>query len=174
MSDAGFKMMTFSFRIRDFFKPRRNILREIEIREGFHVLDFGCGSGSYVKLAATRVGKSGRLYALDVNPLAVEYVKKIAARNKLANVETIFSGCTTGLPDGSVDVVLLYDTFHDLTNSDCVLKELHRILKTDGVLSFSDHHMKQDEIMSKMTEGGFFRLLRKGEKTYSFASAAKV
>lgn len=62
---------------------------------------------------------------------------------KLANVETIHSDCKTGLPDNSVDAVLLYDTFHDLSDPDGVLEELHRVLKPDGILSFSDHHMKK-------------------------------
>jgi ubiquinone/menaquinone biosynthesis C-methylase UbiE len=143
-------------------------VKEVGIRQGFLVLDFGCGAGSYVKPVAELVGNSGRIYALDINPLAVQMVKKIAEENRLANVETILSDCETGLSDDSVDVVLLYDTFHDLTNADRVLEELYRILKPEGILSFSDHHMKEDEIVSKVTGNGLFRLLRKGEKTYSF------
>jgi ubiquinone/menaquinone biosynthesis C-methylase UbiE len=169
MSDAGFKVMAFTFRVRDLFRPRKHVLREVGIKEGFHVLDFGCGPGSYVKAVAELVGGSGRIYTLDVNPLAVRLVEKIASTNGLANVETILSDCNTGLPDESVDVVLLYDTFHDLTNAGYVLKELRRVLKPEGVLSFSDHHMKEDEIVAKVTVDGLFRLLKKGEKTYSFA-----
>ena len=171
MSDLGFRVMAFTFKLRDFFRPRRDIVKEAGIREGFRVLDFGCGPGSYVKTVAELVGKSAKIYTLDVNPLAVEMVKKIAAENRLTNVETILSDCKTGLPDGSIDVALLYDTFHDLTNADSVLEELHRILKPEGVLSFSDHHLKEDEIMSRVTSKGLFRLLKRGEKTYSFAKA---
>lgn len=171
MSSVGFRVMAFTFRIRDFFRPRKDVLREVGVREGFHVLDFGCGPGSYVKTVAELVGRSGKIYALDINPLAVQSAKKIAATNGLPNVETILSDCETGLSDDSIDVVLLYDTFHGLTNPDRVLKELRRILKPKGVLSFSDHHMEEDEIVSKMTGDGLFRLLRKGEKTHSFGKA---
>jgi ubiquinone/menaquinone biosynthesis C-methylase UbiE len=76
----------------------------------------------------------------------------------------------TGLSDDSIDVVLLYDTFHDLTNPNMVLEELHRVLKPNGILSFSDHHMKENEIISKVMNNGLFRLLRKGERTYSFVT----
>jgi ubiquinone/menaquinone biosynthesis C-methylase UbiE len=168
MSNLGFRTMAFTFRIRDFFRPRRDVLKEAGIREGFRVLDYGCGSGSYVKIVAGLVGNSGRVYALDINPLAVQMVKKIAAKHQFTNVETILSDCKTGLPDDCIDLVLLYDTFHDLTNADGMLDELHRVLKPKGVLSFSDHHMKEDEIISKMTNKGLFRLLRKGDKTHSF------
>ena len=168
MSSLSFRAMAFTFKIRDFFRPRRDVVKEAGIREGFSVLDYGCGPGSYVKAVAELVGKSGKIYALDVNPLAVQTVRKIAAENGLTNVETILSDCKTELSDESIDLVLLYDTFHDLTNADGVLEELYRVLRPEGVLSFSDHHMKEDGILSRVTSKGLFRLLKKGEKTYSF------
>jgi len=168
MSDLGFRIMALSFKIRDFFKPRRDIVKEVGIKEGFCVLDYGCGPGSYVIAVSELVGKSGRIYALDINPLAVKMVKKLAAKKRLPNVETILSDRKTGLPDDSIDVVLLYDTFHDLSDPNMVLEELHRVLKPNGILSFSDHHMKEKEIISKVTNNGLFRLLRKGERTDSF------
>jgi ubiquinone/menaquinone biosynthesis C-methylase UbiE len=168
MSDFGFKAMAFTFRIRDFLRPRKNIVKEAGIREGYHVLDYGCGPGSYVREVSEVVKESGKVYALDVNQLAVKSVKRIAEKHNLTNVETILSDCKTGLADESTDVVLLYDTFHDLLNPREVLEELNRVLKTGGILSFSDHHMKEQEIVSKITNGGLFRLLRKGEKTYGF------
>jgi ubiquinone/menaquinone biosynthesis C-methylase UbiE len=171
MSNLGFRVIALTFRVRDFLRPRKEILKEVGIEEGFRVLDFGCGPGSYVRVVAELVGKSGKVYALDINPLAIQMVKEIAKKNQLANVETILSDCKTGLPRGSVDVVLLYDIFHDLTNAEIVLEELRRVLKRDGILSFSDHHMKEDEIISKVTIHGLFRLQRKGTKTYSSVKA---
>ena len=160
--------MALTFRIRDFFKPRRDVVKEAEIEEGFHVLDYGCGSGSYIKAVGELVGASGKIYALDIQPIAITMVKKIAAENQLTNVETILSDCKTGLPDDSIDVALLYDTFHDLADPAGVLEELHRVPKSNGILSFSDHHIKEKEIISSLTDTGLFRLLRKGERTYSF------
>ncbi len=73
------------------------------------------------------------------------------------------------MPDAGFDVVLLYDIFHMLEDPEGVLKELHRVLKTEGILSFSDHHMKEDKITSEVTAGGLFKLVKKGRKTYRFA-----
>jgi ubiquinone/menaquinone biosynthesis C-methylase UbiE len=170
MSGIDFRVMAFTFKIRDFLRPRRDVVKEVGIKEGFHVLDYGCGPGSYVTAVAELVGKSGRIYALDINPLAIQVVKKNAVKKQLPNVETILSDCQTGLPDDSIDAVLLYDTFHDLSDPNKVLEELHRVLKPNGILSFSDHHMKENEIVSKVTKNGLFRLLRKGERTYSFVT----
>ncbi|MCD6472709.1 class I SAM-dependent methyltransferase [Candidatus Aerophobetes bacterium] len=163
-----FKLMSFTYKFRDLFSPRKNILKEVGIKPGFHVLDYGCGPGGYITATAELVGKSGKIYALDIHPLAIQMVQNIASKKQLTNVKTICSDCKTGLPDNSIDVVLLYDIFHDLNDPNGVMKELHRVLKPDGILSFSDHHMKEDEILSKMTNKGLFRLLKKGRKTYSF------
>jgi ubiquinone/menaquinone biosynthesis C-methylase UbiE len=167
-SNLGFRLMALMFKFRDFFLPRKNILEEVGIKPGSHLLDYGCGPGGYITAAAELVGKSGKIYALDINPIAIQSVQNISSKKKLMNVETILSDCKTGLPDNSLDVILLYDTFHDLSDPNGVLKELHRVLKPKGILSFSDHHMKEDEILSKITKNGLFKLLKKGEKTYSF------
>ena len=134
MSNSHFKMMTFTFKIRDLFSPRRKVLEEVGIQSGFNVLDYGCGSGSYVVPAAKLVDPSGKVYALDIHPLAIEKVKKLVSKKDLTNVETIQSDCKTGLDDNSIDVVLLYDTFHEIGDPDGVLRELHRVLKTGGIL----------------------------------------
>ena len=167
-SNLGFRLMAFSYKFRDFFRPRIDILKEVEIKPGNHVLDYGCGPGSYIIPLAELVGKKGKIYALDIYPLAIQMVQKIASKKQLANVETICSDCKSGLPGNSINVVLLYDVLHDLSNSDEVLEELNRILTPNGILSVSDHHMREDEIVSKLTDRGLFRLSRKGKRTYSF------
>ena len=169
MSNFDFKFMSIGYKFRVFFLPRKNILKEVGIKPGFHVLDYGCGRGSYIIPLAELVGESGKIYALDIHPLAIQKVQDIASKKQLANVETTLSDCQTGLPDNAVDAVLLYDIFHHLSDRDGVLKELHRVLKPDGILSFSDHHMKESEIVSQVTNNRLFRLSKKGERTYSFS-----
>ena len=120
-SNVGFRMMACMFRIRDLLQSRARVLQEVELEPGFRVLDYGCGPGAYVPHVAKRVGETGRVYALDLHPLAVERVRALARSRQLDNVETIRSDCATGLPDGSVDVVLLYDIFHMLREPNAVL-----------------------------------------------------
>ncbi len=169
MSKVGFKLMALAFRIRDLLRPRMNLLKEVGIEPGFCVLDYGCGPGSYIEPLAQLVGTSGAIYALDINPLAIQAVQKIAALNAMTNIKTIESDCNTGLPNDHVDVVLLYDTFHHLSRPDDVLHELHRVLKSDGILSFSDHHMKAQDIITRVTKTGWFKLATRGKTTYRFS-----
>jgi ubiquinone/menaquinone biosynthesis C-methylase UbiE len=169
MSKVGFKLMALAFRIRDLLRPRMNLLKEVGIEPGFCILDYGCGPGSYIEPLAQLVGTPGAIYALDINPLAIRAVQKIATRKALTNIKTIESDCNTGLPNEHVDVVLLYDTFHDLSRPDDVLRELHRVLKSGGILSFSDHHMKEHDITTRVTKTGWFKLAAKGKNTYRFS-----
>ena len=171
MSRISFKLMTFLFRVRDTFRPRMRVLREAGIRPGCRVLDYGCGPGSYIPGTVRLVGPSGEIAALDIHPLAVEKIRTMAAQKEWTNIQTIESDCDTGLPDNHVDVVLLYDIFHDLSRPDEVLCELRRVLKPQGRLSFSDHHMKATDIITRVTKTGLFTLLTKGKMTYSFIKA---
>ncbi len=163
-----FRLMSLTYKFRDFFRPRMDILKEADIQKGSHVLDFGCGPGSYIIPLADLIGPSGKIYALDIHPLALKMVKKRAAKKHLANLTTIQSDGLTGLPNGSIDVALLYDVFHDLGRPEIVLKELHKVLKPAGILSLSDHHLKENEIISGVTSSGLFILARRGQMTYSF------
>jgi len=171
MPNLHFRVMSLIFAFQDLHLPRVNILREVGIQRGFRVLDYGCGPGSYIIPLAELVGESGKIYALDIHPLAIHKVHSIASKKQLANVETILSDCQTGLPDNSLDVVLLYDIFHDLSDPNKILEELHRVLKSEGILSFCDHHMKGNEIVSGVTSSGLFKLATKGRRTYTFSKS---
>jgi len=169
LANLRFKFMVAVFWLRDWRRPRREVLREVGIQPGFRILDYGCGTGSYIRETARLVGASGVVYALDRNPLAVRRAQQIAERDGLSNVRTILSDCPTGLPDGSVDVVLLYDILHDLSDREDVLEEIHRILKPNGVLSVSDHHLRRADIVMRVTADQRFRMNVEGPITVSFA-----
>jgi ubiquinone/menaquinone biosynthesis C-methylase UbiE len=167
-SGSSFKLMSLMFKLRDVIRPRGNILKEVGIKPGFQVLDYGCGPGGYILPLAKLTGATGKIYALDMNPAAILTVKSLAADHKLANVQTILSESATGLPDGSIDIALLYDVLHHLKSPDNVLAEIHRILKPDGILSVSDHHMDEKDITFKISGMGLFRLSKKG-KVFNFS-----
>ena len=169
--NSSFRLMSLTFKVRDFVSPRMRVLEEVGIQPGFRVLDYGCGPGSYIPPLAELVGETGRVYALDFHPLAITMVQSIINKRRLANVETIHSDCNTGLPDSSLDVVMVYDTLHDLHDRNTVLEELHRVLKPDGVLSVHDHHLEGDELVSKVAGSGLFQLSRKGKRTCAFVKA---
>jgi len=168
MSNLSFRTMKLMLVVRDIFMSPRALLEEAHITPGLCVLDYGCGPGSYSIAAAELVGGSGKVYALDIHPLAIQSVQSSALKKGLKNIETISSNCATGLSDQSVDVVLLYDILHGLKNHREILEELSRVLKPGGTLSISDHHLKEEKIMSRLGDQERFELSGKGKWTYRF------
>lgn len=166
MSNLHFNIMTLGFAVRDVVLNPKKKLLEAHIQPGFRVLDYGCGTGSYSIIASELVG-NGMVYALDNQPLAIARMNRKIVKSRLSNIRTIQSGCATGLEDSSIDVVLLYDILHMLSDPVSLLHELHRVLKAMGIISFSDHHLKEEEILSALTCNGF-TLARKNRRTCSF------
>ncbi len=175
MSDLDFRGMSLLFKVRDLFLRPKKILEEAGIRPGLTVLDYGCGPGSYSLAASGLVGKTGKVYGLDIHPLAVKGLKDTASRRGLENIYTIHSDCATGLDDESIDRILLFDILHDLSGPSAILKELHRVMKPEGVLLVSDHHMREEEIISRITAEGSYALSEKGrakgKKIFKFIKA---
>jgi ubiquinone/menaquinone biosynthesis C-methylase UbiE len=170
MSNFGFTMMVLAgIPIRNIFMPPDKMLAEVEIKRGSQVLDFGCGPGVFTTMIAKKIGPSGMVYALDINPLAVGMVERKARRKNLGNVRTIHSNCYTALPDNCLDYIVFFDVFHDLDNHQEVLSELHRILKPEGIMYFSDHHLREIAILQRLTANGLFKLRVKGRWTFSFS-----
>jgi ubiquinone/menaquinone biosynthesis C-methylase UbiE len=173
MSNFAFKMMVLAgIPIRNIFMPPDKMLAEIEIKPGSRILDFGCGPGVFTTMIAEKIGPSGMIYALDINPLAVGMVERKARRKNLGNVRTIRSNCDTALPDNCLDYAIFFDVFHALDNHQEVLSELYRVLKPEGIMHFSDHHLKEIEILQRLTAKGLFKLKVQGRWTFSFSKAA--
>ncbi len=133
----SFQMMKFIMTI---VKRKRNINKEVSfagIKEGDYVLDFGCGLGFNTIPAAQKVGKNGRVYGLDLSKLALKEVSKKSMKSEVNNIELINSGCETSLDDNFIDIVYLHNTLPIVKNKEKVLRELTRVLKAGGKLSYT-------------------------------------
>jgi len=139
----------------------REVLTKVGVGEQHTVLDYGCGPGTFTFTTAELVGKGGKVYALDVRPRALERVREKAMSEKIENVETILldtSGFDTRLDSESMDIVLLYDVFHDIKDRQGLLQELYRVLKPDGLLSIFPMHVGTATMLDIMSEYNLFHL----------------
>jgi ubiquinone/menaquinone biosynthesis C-methylase UbiE len=167
-ANSQFRGMAFTFNIRNFFRPRKNIIADLGIKTGDSILDFGCGPGAYIPGTEELIGPSGHIYALDAQPMATEYVQELCRKKKYSNVTSILSDRATGLISASVDVIFLYDILHGLTDAKPIFEELHRVVKPGGILSVNDHHLQQEGIISRVTATDHFKMAEKKSKTIAF------
>ncbi|MEW6041396.1 MAG: methyltransferase domain-containing protein [Elusimicrobiota bacterium] len=168
MPNIGFRIMSLVLRIRDIFRNPERTLKEVGLKKGQSVLDYGCGIGSFTLPAAKIVGENGMVYALDIHPLAIKTIERIIKGRGISNIKTILSNIDTGLRNESVDIVLLYDTFHMVKDKEGLLKELHRVLKSGGILSINAEHMEEDEFLNILTKANLFSLVKQKEKLFKF------
>ncbi len=83
----------------------------IGIREGSVVADVGAGTGWFTVRFAGIVGPSGRVLAVEIDPLCLSYLHHEIDTLALSNVVTVSSALDdVRLDTGSVDVVFLCDT----------------------------------------------------------------
>lgn len=124
-------------------------LKEIGLKEGQHVLDFGCGEGHYTIPAAKVVGKEGRVYAVDKDKEVLDELMRTAKSEGLKNIVPIKTSgdLEIDLSDDSVDVALLYDVVHymEVEERSAIYEGVCRILKADGLLSVYPKHHRLDE-----------------------------
>ena len=154
-----------------YFIKSREWLAQSGVASGQDVLEVGCGSGFFTIPAAELVGHRGHLWALDYNPAAVEYVKRRIQQQGITNVDVVLADALrTGLPDGSFDVAFLYGVIHNLWDGvETLLPEMHRTLRTDGILSISKSpRIAEERVIKRVTEAGLFRLARKTDRVMNF------
>ena len=168
MPRIGFAIMKTVLTLRSLFKKPERVLREMGLQKGQTVLDYGCGIGSFSITAAKLVGDDGVVYALDNQPLAIKAVEKKIKKKRISNVKTILSARETGLPDESVDVVLLYDVFQMISDKEKLLEELHRVLKSGGILFATAEHLDPKDFMNIFARGNLFTLVEQRGEVFRF------
>ncbi len=160
LSNVQFRLMSIALTIRDIFVPIGKRLDQFGIDKGFIVVDFGCGPGSYAEQTSKRVGDGGKVYAVDVHPLAIKSIKERARRKNLGNVVTVLStGYPVDIDSHSADVVYALDMFHHVIDSGGFLKELHRLVKPSGALFIESGHQPLNDAKQKIVKSNCWAII---------------
>ncbi|MBI9077296.1 MAG: class I SAM-dependent methyltransferase [Desulfatibacillum sp.] len=172
MPGWAFRGMSLIFSIRDRFFPVDSLLEKFPITEGMTVVDYGCGPGSYIKLASRLVGAWGMVYAVDVHELAVAAIEKRVRQEGLGNVRPVLAQkdrCP--VEDEAADLVWALDMFHMVSRPKEFLQELNRITKPGGLLYIDDGHQPRKNSKEKIVESGAWAI---EEETAKFMKCIPV
>ena len=110
------------------------------VTPGMTVLEPGCGMGYLTLELARRVGPSGKVVAVDLQPRMLDGMQRRAAAAGLAaRIETRTAQLTTlATADlaGRVDFALAFFFVHEVRDADRLFRELQAALKPGGRLLF--------------------------------------
>ncbi len=166
MPNFLFRVMTVIMRLIDFLNNSSGKnFKTLNLKQGQVVVDYGCGPARYIENASKAVGTNGKVYAVDIHPLAIENVNTKIKQKQLKNVEAVLAdGYSTSLKDKSIDVIYALDMFHMISSPLGLLREFHRILKDDGIAIIEDGHQKRSETLQKVNRTYLFRVVEETNK----------
>ena len=150
------------------------VLRQVGIKRGQTLLDFGCGYGTYAIPAAKIVGVRGIVYALDKDKEILDKLMQKAVSQSLRNIEkmVMMDGIEIELTNDFVDVVLLFDVFHSFyfpykDDRRRLLNEIYRIMKPSAFLSISLWSNLMEDKSENEIKNAKFRLAKETIETFT-------
>jgi SAM-dependent methyltransferase len=139
------------------------------IAPGKSVADIGAGSGWFTVRAAKRVGDTGTVYAVDINPEAIRYVESRIRKEKLRNVQPILGKPDNPLLPAPVDAVLMLKTYHEVAEPVQLLRHLRPSLSAGARVGVIDrngngenHGVARNIVIREANEAGY-RLLEQDD-----------
>jgi predicted methyltransferase len=153
----------FEYPDRDKKLQINRVMDLLGIKPGAKVADIGAGGGWFTVRAANRVGASGLVYAEDINPDSIDYIRKRAEREHLGNVQAVLGHTDDPmLPANSVDAVLLLKTYHEVAEPVTLLRNLRKSLRPLARLGIidrngngADHGIDKDVVIKEAGEAGY-------------------
>jgi ubiquinone/menaquinone biosynthesis C-methylase UbiE len=119
----------------------------LNISRGSIVADVGAGSGYFTTRLSKRVGPTGRVYAVDIQPEMLRLLGLRLKSDGLTNV-TLVQGQPDDprLPAGSLDLELMVDVYHEFSAPQTMLRHLREALKPDGRLVLLEYRKEDPSI----------------------------
>jgi ubiquinone/menaquinone biosynthesis C-methylase UbiE len=154
---------------RDQWQMPEKVVAALDLKHGQTVADLGAGTGYFVPHLAKAVGENGVVFAVEVEPNLVAYLRERAEKDSLPQVVPVLTSTgTPRLPRGRVDLVLIVDTFHHLDYRSEYLRKLADTLSPLGRLVVidwrkkplpegpsPDHKITREQVVEEVTAAGF-------------------
>jgi len=147
---------------------RNQVMEALSLKPGMVVADVGAGGGFFVREFSPLVAPNGKVYAVDIVPSFIEYIKKQAADKGLTNIECVLGNDkSVCLPPESADIIFSSQTYHHFEYPKNMLASIRKALRPNGELVMVDHRKKdgitpppdcrlgREEVIEEVTAAGF-------------------
>ncbi|MGQ0604018.1 MAG: class I SAM-dependent methyltransferase [Anaerolineales bacterium] len=135
-----------SYMVPTLFGPwASRLIQSANPQPGERTLDVACGTGIVARRVVPRVGSTGKVVGLDLNPDMLAVARAAAEQEGLAIEWHEGRAEKLQFPDGSFDLVLCQFALMFFADRRAALAEMHRVLTKSGRVSLSvwqdlDHH----------------------------------
>jgi len=136
---------------------KKNAVRVAGLRHGDKVADIGAGTGDLSVYASHEVGETGQVIAIDLNEAMLQIGHKRLERKN----ESCIRGNAERLPlkDQSVQVVLTGFCLRNVSDIDCALGEMFRVLTPNGRMVCLEFSRPTHRLFRKLYDFYSFTLL---------------
>ena len=139
-SDAEKWAHVFDDPERDAWQKPHQVIEALALKPDAVVADLGAGTG-YFSVRLARMVPKGRVYAVDVEPDMVKYLKERAAREKLKHMIAVAAAPGDARLPAKADLVLLVDVYHHIGERERYFRSLADSLKPGGRLAVIDFRL---------------------------------
>lgn len=145
---------------RKFLAGPNKVLSTFSLSLGQTVIEIGPGTGFYSVEAARRVGSSGCLICLDLQPEMLQRARERVESNGLSACFVQANALALPLRSGCVDHVFLITVLGEIPNRARAFSEIKRVFRPGGRLSVSEQFPDPDFITRRalrreLTAAGF-------------------
>ena len=131
-------------------QPNR-LLDALRLKPGQMVADIGAGSGYFSFRLAKRVGPSGTVFAVDIQPEMLALIRQKMKKRDVTNIVPVKGEITDPkLDKESVDLFLMVDVYHEFSHPWEMTRAMVRSLKPGGRLVFVEYRLEDPSVPIKL------------------------
>jgi SAM-dependent methyltransferase len=133
------------------------LIEQLKLKPGEVVADIGAGTGYFSHRLARKVGATGKVLAVDIQPEMLTLLTNRMAAIGITNVVAILGTATNPkLSAASVDLVLMVDVYHEFDFPSEIMGTLYRSVRPGGRVVFVEYRGEDPTVpikpLHKMTE----------------------
>jgi ubiquinone/menaquinone biosynthesis C-methylase UbiE len=122
---------------RDAWQKPHEVIEALKLAPDAAIADIGAGTG-YFAVRLAHMVPQGRVYAVDIEPDMVKYLRERAQKSGLKNLTPVQAAPADPKLPTPIDLALLVDVYHHIEQRDAYFKRLASALKPGGAVAIID------------------------------------